>query len=194
MNYIKKNGLCFLTMFMSIVSIAQEIRFELFIRDNCNDTVQKVPFFSLQKNDGNFYPKNNDGIVILKEKGVYELSTIFFDEVRRYTIEDFGIIKDTINMPKIKQCFEPTSNPSFVGYCCCCKKCEGKKIDYYANGNKRLEGCFKKGKPIGKLKMYYSDGSLRQVDKYNKKGRLIRSKKHKLENGAGATRNRQAKH
>ncbi|QLE02029.1 hypothetical protein HX109_10860 [Galbibacter sp. BG1] len=180
MNYKKKHILCFLALFISIISIAQEIRFELFIRDNCNNTVQKVPSFNLRKNGIDFYPKNNDGVVILKEKGVYELSTIYSDEVNKCSIENFGVIKDTINMPIIKQCLEPTSNPRFVGYCCCNNECEGEKVDYYANGNKRLEGYFEKGKPIGKLKMYYSDGSLKQVDKYDKKGKLIRSKKYKL--------------
>lgn len=180
MIYKKKYIVCFLTLFISVVSIAQEIRFELFIRDDCNDTIQKVPFFNLRKSGTDFYPKNNYGVVVLKEKGVYELSTIYSDEVKKYSFENFGIVKDTINMPKIKQCLEPTSNPSFVGYCCCNTDCEGEKTDYYANGNKRLEGYFEKGKPIGKLKMYYPDGTLKQVDKYDKKGKLIRSKKYKF--------------
>ncbi len=180
MNYNKKYILCFFTLFISIVAIAQEISFELFIKDNCNDTIRKVPFFNLRKNGIDFYPKNNDGVVILKEKGNYELSTIYSDDIKKYNFKNFAVVGDTINMPLIKQCLEPTSNPSFVGYCCCNAECEGEKVDYYANGNKRLEGYFEKGKPIGKLKMYYPDGTLKQLDRYNKKGKLIQSKKYKL--------------
>lgn len=177
-----KHMFYFLTLIISFSSIAQEIRFELFIRDNCNDTITKVPFYNLHRNGIDFNPTNNNGIVVLKEKGTYELSTIYSDEIKKYNLDRFGVIKDTINMPTIERCLEPTSTPSFIGYCCCNEKCEGINIDYYSNGNKRLEGFFQNGKPIGKLKLYYSNGSLKQVDKYNKKGKLIRSKKYKLKN------------
>ena len=66
----------------------------------------------------------------------------------------------------------PTSHPDLIGYCCCQVKCEGEQVEYDSNGNKRIEGCFKEGIQQGELKIYYLGGELKQVDKYNKKGRL----------------------
>lgn len=163
---------------LSIPLFGQEIKFELYISDSCKDTIGRVPFYNLRKNGIDYYPQDNNGIVYLKEIGQYELSTIYSKVLKTYDLKSFDNVKDTINMPSINECLEPTTHPNFIGYCCCEDKCEGKQIDYYSNGNKRIEGYFKNGKALGKLKYYYLDGTLKQVDKYNKKGILIRRKKY----------------
>ncbi len=154
-------------------SDAQTIKFELYLFDQCTDTVGRVGFFTLMKGDSTYYPKNNSGIVYLPETGNYRLSTIYSDDLIDYHFTSLDSVVDTVNSAKVQLCLEPpTSHPDFIGYCCCEAKCEGEQVEYYSNGNKRIEGCFKEGIPQGKLKIYYPSGELKQVDKYNKKGRL----------------------
>ncbi|MEZ4794321.1 MAG: hypothetical protein R2773_02410 [Flavobacteriaceae bacterium] len=128
------------------------------------DTISKSTIFYLTKNSINYYPSNDYGVVILDEKGVYELSIMYFNDPQRINVDSYGSVKDTIQLLKIQKCYEPTSHPNFFGYCCCGFDCEGENVDYYINGNKRIEGYFENGKPIGKLLMYYPDGSIKQID------------------------------
>ncbi len=167
--------------FASLVGYTQEIKFELYLSDSCQDTIGKIPFYNLRKDGIDYYPKDNDGIIFLKDKGQYQLSTVYSEDVKIYDIKSYQNIVDTLKVPVINLCLEPaTSYPNFVGYCCCDEKCEGEQVEYYSNGNKRIEGYFEQGKPIGKLKIYYSDGSLKQIDKYSKKGTLLKRKEYSM--------------
>ena len=170
MNY--KNIYYIFALFTSVVSIAQEIRFEPYVRDKCRDTIEKIDFFVLQKDGIKYYPKNNEGFVVLKEKGEYELSALYFEKKMRYNFNHYGTIRDTLNESTINECYNLYTRPVFYGYCCCDERCDGKKVDYYANGMKRIEGFFVKGVPIGEVKKYYRNGRLKELEKYNKKGEL----------------------
>jgi hypothetical protein len=62
----------------------------------------------------------------------------------------------------------------------CNELCDGQLADYYENGNIRLKGKFKMGCPTGKLYFYNEDGTLDYIEKYSRKGRLLRTiKKNK---------------
>jgi len=172
MNDKKKYIFCILTLFLSVISIAQEIRFELYARDKCRDIIEKIDFFVLQKDGKEYYPKNNEGFVILKEKGIYKLSALYFEKEMRYNFDHFGVVIDTLNEITIRKCYNLNTFPVFYGYCCCDKRCDGKKVDYYANGMVRIEGYFIKGRPIGEVRKYYRDGRLKELEKYNNKGKL----------------------
>ncbi len=150
--------------------MAQEIRFEPYVRDKCRDTIEKPTYFVLRKDSVNYFPKKNKNFIVIKEKGIYKLSTLYFDVKKQYNFNHYGIIKDTLNELTIRKCY--IRPPFYVGYCCCDKECEGKKVDYYANGIKRIEGFFVNGRPIGEVRKYYRDGKLKELEKYNKKGRL----------------------
>lgn len=152
---------------------AQTIKFELYLFDQCADSVGRIGFFTLTKGDSTYYPKNNSGIVYLPEIGTYRLSSIYSDDYMDYHFTGFKSVVDTINSARIQLCLKPaTTHPDYIGYCCCSEKCEGEQAEYYSNGNKRIEGCFKEGIPQGDLKIYFPSGDLKQVDKYNKKGHL----------------------
>ena len=80
--------------FMSIVMVlfatfcfaqsdAQKIKFELYLVDSCENTISKVKSYTLTKNGKNFSTENEDGIVFLKEKGTYERSTIYNEELKK---------------------------------------------------------------------------------------------------------------
>ena len=86
---------------------------------------------------------------------------------------------DTIILPKIYKCQDSKYNSEFVGYCTCGIRCNGELIDYYINGEKRIEGTFKNGKPIGKLYYYNMDGSIKRIEKYNRKGKLRKTSIYK---------------
>ncbi len=170
MNYKKRYIFFILALFLSVISIAQEIRFELYVRVKCKRTIEMPTYVVLRKDSINYFPKNNENFVILKEKGIYELSTLYFDVKKLYNFNHYGTIKDTLNESTINKCY--IRPPFYVGYCCCDEVCDGKKVDYYANGMVRIEGYFIKGRAIGEVRKYYRDGKLKELEKYNKKGKL----------------------
>jgi len=65
------------------------------------------------------------------------------------------------------------------GWLYCGKPCEDYKIDYYDNGQKMMEGKFKKGKPVDNLKFYNASGKLKYIEYYNKRGKKIKSEQVK---------------
>lgn len=67
--------------------------------------------------------------------------------------------KDTIVIPKILFSFGDELHSKRWSYLNCEKVCNGKETDFYENGNKRIEGKFKNGKPI-ELKEYRENGKL----------------------------------
>ena len=60
----------------------------------------------------------------------------------------------------------------------CKELCRGHEIDYYKNGNKRLEGRFKKGWPRV-LKYYGKNGDLLKTEKFDRHGTLTKTVKGK---------------
>ena len=64
-------------------------------------------------------------------------------------------------------------------YYYCKELCRGHMTDYYKNGNKRLEGRFKKGWPKI-LKYYNKNGNLLKTEKYNWHGTLIKTEKENI--------------
>lgn len=132
-------------------------------------------FFTLTNKDSVYYPHNDSGVVYLSKLGHYKLSSIYLDIDIDYEFIGYQSVIDTINTTRLQLGLEPaTSHPNFIGYYCCDQKCNGMQVDYYSNGNKRIEGYFKEGIPYGELKTFYPNGQLKQLDKYNAKGRLKR--------------------
>tara|TARA_B110000091_G_scaffold206291_1_gene242906 strand:- start:1749 stop:2471 length:723 start_codon:yes stop_codon:yes gene_type:complete len=66
---------------------------------------------------------------------------------------------DTILIPKILFSIGNKLHSKRWSYLNCLKVCNGIESDYYVNGNKRLEGKFKNGKPI-ELKEFRENGKL----------------------------------
>jgi hypothetical protein len=66
---------------------------------------------------------------------------------------------DTILIPKILFSIGNELHSKRWSYLNCLKVCNGIESDYYVNGNKRLEGEFKNGKPI-ELKKFRENGKL----------------------------------
>ena len=164
-------------LLLSLRGICQDVLFNLYSYNPCTEEVKRIDFFGLKKGDKTFSVKDSSGFLQLKDTGVYALSyaLAMIDSAqlgKEYHFNSAGSYSDTLRLMTITPCLEPTSHPNFIGYCCCGEECEGKQVDYYANGNKRVEGFFNKGKPIGKLVFYKIDGSVNYIEKYNKKGKF----------------------
>ncbi|MGE0773083.1 MAG: toxin-antitoxin system YwqK family antitoxin [Cyclobacteriaceae bacterium] len=169
-----------LTFLIICFSAFGQINFNLYGYDPCSKEVRRIDFFGLKKDGIAFNTQDTTGVLILKDTGTYVLSYVIgkIDSTelgKKFDVKSIENFSDTLRLIRVSSCLEPTSHPNFIGYCCCDQKCEGTQIDYYENGNKRVEGFFKEGIPIGKLKFYYPDGKLRTVKKYSKKGKLIKT-------------------
>jgi len=166
--------------FLTSFACFGQTKFKLFAYSPCSNEVREIKYFGLKKGNESFNAIDTSGVVILKDTGVYVLSYAL-DKVgdsqlgEKYYLKSPGNFSDTLRLLKITPCIETSTRTAFSGYCCCDKKCEGRQIDYYENGNKRIEGKFVGGKPVGKLIFYDpKGGSVREVHKYNKKGRFKR--------------------
>jgi hypothetical protein len=74
--------------------------------------------------------------------------------------------KDTIRVPKILLSFGNELHTKRWSYLNCNEICNGKIIDLYSNGNKRLEGSFVNGKPK-EIKFYRENGIIETEEIYN---------------------------
>lgn len=153
-------------------SLNSQVTLSLYFYDPCSDTIEDLHNYVLKKDSSIYYSEAQSNIVKLPDTGNYELSTIYYDESLPYSVTDPGIFMDTIRGKVVEFMYEPTSSPSRFGYYYCSKKCDGWIIDYYPGGKKRIEGSFKDGLPLGKLKIFYPSGQLKKVDKYSKRGKL----------------------
>jgi hypothetical protein len=172
-------------LLLSLPGFSQNISFVLNSYNPCSKEVKKINFFGLKKSDKIFSVDDTSGILRLKDTGIYVLSyavdMIDSSQLgKKYHIRAIENYSDTLRLMSIYSCLEATSHPRFIGYCCCNEKCEGFQTDYYANGNKRIEGSFIRGKPIGKLIYYNRNGSINYVEKYNRKGKLKKKISHPM--------------
>jgi len=73
---------------------------------------------------------------------------------------------DTIKIPKTLFSGGSELHSERWAYLNCDKICNGLEIDFYSNGNKRIEGNFKNGKPI-KISFFRKEGTIEREEFYN---------------------------
>ncbi|NDV67882.1 hypothetical protein D0T66_03100 [Dysgonomonas sp. 25] len=166
--------LIWILLYSFIELFSQDIQYKLYGKYLCNDSICTIDLYSLQKDQFKIYSTNDD-LILLPDTGCYMLLTSYTDprDTIRVNISNFGLNSDTIIIMSIVEYLSPSKNQG--GWLCCEKKCEGYLVDYYNNGEKRIEGLFKKGRPVGEIRYYRINGSLMAIDYYNKKGHLIKS-------------------
>jgi hypothetical protein len=166
---------------------SQNIKLTCYLTTSCKKDTIVLEDYKLSKKNYHYYSLNSGAIASLPDTGIYTLTSyqistegdstmihvgfglnIFF--VKQKDISDVVILDYNINTP----------SPSWSGWMCCKTKCEGYKVDYYNNGNKRIEGQFKRGKPTGELKFYNEKGQLKFIEYYDKRGKKIKNEQLKV--------------
>ena len=77
---------------------------------------------------------------------------------------------DSISIPRIRMRTGSELHSIYWKYINCDSICNGKEIDYYSNGNKRIEGVFEDGNPI-QITDFRENGTIESKD-FFKKGTL----------------------
>jgi antitoxin component YwqK of YwqJK toxin-antitoxin module len=176
-------------LFFTITGFSQEIKYDLYLKDSCQNTIEKTPFYHLEKKGIKYKISNFDGTILLPNKGQYKLIASELEEEFNITIDKL-INSDTLNLPKIveKQVWPPYSYKSGLNkevqkkiqqknlptFWECNERYNGKLIDYYSNGKIKISGILVNGLPIGKLKRYYQNGEIKEVSVYDKEGFLTK--------------------
>lgn len=158
----------FLLIIISVllsVNVKGQSKVNFYINDFCTNTIKPLDCV-LQSPSGIKYSNRDSlqGCFILKEEGAYLMTSLYRrGDFMHYIdtlieIKNNSVINDTILLGKFYECSEWSLNPTKGGFCYCDKLCNGELIDYYENGNKKIEGLFLNGIPKGKLIYYRSDG------------------------------------
>lgn len=166
-----KNLLLVILFFSSTSIIGQNIYFLLYGKCS-NGSVFPIEIYVLEKDSIKFSSWDSTCLV-LPDTGVYNLN-LKKEKIPIY-INKIGLNTDTISFNPIEEYLEQHPQPDFYWFCCS-EKCSGYQIDYYNNGNIRVEGLFKKGKAIGEIKYYNVNGTLSTILYYNKRGKYLRRK------------------
>lgn len=168
------------TLFQSYVHArAQELQYTCHKKSVCKERLVQVKRFSLSNSDTTFR-SNDNGICYVTKLGTYFLLSSEIDtgvEPPKVEFKSFADYRDTVQswamFPVLITGYGDDLEPGDWLYCD--NRCEGNKADYYKNGQKRVEGTFKKGKPVGHVKWYDMNGKVINVEQYDKNGKKVRS-------------------
>lgn len=160
-----------MVMLNSLAAYGQ-VDYRLFIKDKCDGKIESAFLYNVKNGDSILSPIDTTGLIPLRTKTRYTLYSMYFSDTIQLYFENPKVTADTLFSERIVECLAPIPDPTFSGYCCCgLNKCDGYEVDYYNNGKVRIEGTFKKGKPVGTLKTFDQNGQLVSVKRYSKNGR-----------------------
>ena len=158
---------------------AQSVHYTCYKKSVCIKDPVKVKRFSLSNSDTTF--RSNDmGVCTVTKLGTYFLLSSEIDtgvEPPKVEFKSYGNVQDTVQSWSMYTVLAQGYADEFEtgDWICCDNRCDGNRIDYYKNGQKRVEGTFKKGKPVGMVKYYDNTGKVINVETYDKEGKKIRS-------------------
>ena len=185
-----------ITLFISVTCFSQEIKYNLYLKDQCSGKVETSFFYTLEK-DGIKYNSFDENPITLPTSGIYKLTATEIGEEYEILIRQ-NRDSDTLNLPSIKTVIEK-SNASFTNkisdtekqkirmsmserYFDCGMACNGYKAGKYSNGKVKFEGTFENGFPIGEFKTFYQNGKIKEISFYEKYA-LLKSRKEYDING-----------
>jgi len=157
----------------SCLTRAQTVKINFISFNPCNSTYEHEILCSLFKGGIEYKIADTLGTIFLPSTGKYKL-TLQFPE--HYSVSDSIVVSksgqnyDTLKKAKIIE-WQHSMNSS--AYWCCDRLCNGYNVDYYENGNKRMEGNFISGQPIGEFTVFYSNGEPKEVRFYDMDGKGI---------------------
>jgi hypothetical protein len=158
---------------------AQSLHYTCYKKSVCSNRPSQVKRFSLSNSDTTFR-SNESGICYVTKLGSYFLLSSEIDtgvEPPKVEFTTFTNVQDTVQTwamyPILIQGYGDDLAPGDWVYCD--NRCDGIKIDYYKNGQKRVEGKFKKGKPVSYVRFYDPAGKVVNVEQFDKDGKKVRS-------------------
>ena len=183
-----KKLLTYIFLFGFLLTEAQ-IEVKYHFKSQCNSLIaQDSISFELQNLESNESYYSEDSKVKIPTLGKYELSVTIKNGKYERSYEEKIIIKesiiiiDTLTIPRILFETDNNSETDYSKYFKCDKVCNGYEVDYFENGNKRLEGNFVEGNAIweteferdGSSIKYYYDKSNRYTkwEYYDQNGNL----------------------
>ena len=170
-------------------NIFSQVEFDLYFFDECKNEIKKMEFELIDSKSKVVELKKNT----IDSIGIYTLATTLEIKngdygasiIETLNIKEVGKYSDTINIPKLRFVTSNALHSSYWKYYKCSKICNGNEMDFYPNGNKRLEGKFKDGKP-SVIKEYNENGTLKtqtfyenytlnykRINYFNEKNELI---------------------
>ena len=178
------------------IQIHSQIQVKLFFYNECENKIEKLEYdlFDL-KTEKEYYSKNS--IANVDSVGTFIMSAALINEdfVKSFSktieIKENKKYIDTLSIPRILFTTKTALHSDYWNYFNCNKLCNGKEIDFYPNGNKRLEGIFKNGKPLNIIyfrengtkesgEFYnYGENSVKRLEYYNENGELNEYEIHK---------------
>ncbi|MFN7600621.1 MAG: hypothetical protein ACK5R0_04400 [Bacteroidota bacterium] len=158
-----------------VISSGQQIKLNVVTFDPCKSLYEKELLIEVTNHDKVFQIADTIGTIYLPEPGTYRLKVLLKDYVNLAHAEKQieiteGQNYDTLTRTTIGLCLKGIHEP-ICGYFCCDRLCEGHNVDYFTNGQKMMEGEFMNGFPIGQLIFYNPDGTIREIQHYDKWGK-----------------------
>ena len=174
--------------FASINLYSQEIEYQLYLKNSCNDTIEKAVFYSLKKGKIEYGISSFDNSIIkVPTNGIYELVSEETNEKISIKIS-INNSKDTLLIPSIYEYIIPLP-PSYKKsiskselkklrkesrsvYMKCNSRLNGEHKDFFTNGKMRFYGNFKNGYAIGEIKEFYQNEKMKKLLIYDNNGYL----------------------
>jgi hypothetical protein len=182
---IMKNILT-ITILLTFNIVFSQTRLEFTVMNNCSEnkvTDYEISITSLDfdKEMKDYWIEKDSTVTI--EKGIY---SIFVSLVEGYFIKEYGFMKGfeadstysiQLELPRImRKRTRELHYPTDLGFYNCDEVCDGLQRDFYANGKLRMEGEFKNGMPVKKIKKYNESGNLVEIELYRRNGTFRKSK------------------
>lgn len=171
--------LLLLFFFIQAQVTAQSVHYTCYKKSVCSNRSSQVKRFSLSNSDTT-YRSDESGVCYVTKLGSYFLLSSEIDtgvEPPKVEFTTFNNVQDTVQSwamyPILIQGYGDDLEPGDWVYCD--NRCDGVKIDYYKNGQKRVEGKFKKGKPVSYVRFYDTTGKVVNVEQFDKDGKKVRS-------------------
>ncbi|MFD1015485.1 hypothetical protein [Winogradskyella rapida] len=173
-------------LFVSFNLYSQEIEYQLYVKNSCNDSIEKAVFYSLKKGEQTYEILNLDNPVIrVPTSGIYQLISEETNEKLKIEIST-NKSKDTLLLPSIYK-LEGILPPSYKKdiseselkklrkesrsvFRKCDSNLNGEQKEYFTNGIIRFYGNFENGYAIGEIKEYYQNGNIKKLLIYDNDG------------------------
>lgn len=178
--------LIFIILFVSFNLYSQEMEYQLYLKDSCNDSIKKAVFYSLKFDNKDYYIENLDNPIIkIPQSGVYKLISEETNETYEIQISKdknadtlilptiYGLVKPLSFMkPANEEIYKLNREESRIVYKRCESLLNGEHSEKFSNGKIRLTGIFNNGFAVGEIKEYYQSGIIKRLLIYDKDGFL----------------------